>query len=137
MGVSKLSRSLEEIVVDCCLLPHPLPGLGLLLCLFLHYFILGVSHARLLGRFPFLFFLTAVLPNALELPLEEVQDVFYRLSLPLKVEVERKEGKEVTHVDDYYADGHDIDEVLGLRNSGRNLDSHLLHKIVIQPNEDI
>ena len=104
---------MEQIVVDCCLLPHPLLGLGLLLCLFLHYFVLGVSHARLFGRSPLLFFLTTVLPNTLELPLEEVQDVFDRLSLPLEIEVERKKCKKVAHVDDYYADSHDIDEVLG------------------------
>ena len=66
-----------------------------------------------------------------------MQDVFDRLSLPLEIEVERKKCKKVAHVDDYYADSHDIDEVLGWRNSGRNLDSHILHEIVVKPDEDI
>ena len=123
--------------MEGCFFLQPLLWLGLLLCLFLHYFILGVSHARLFGQSPFLFLLTAVLPNALELPFEEVQDVFDRLSLPLKIEVENKEGKEVTHVDDYYADGHNIDGMLGLRNRSDNFKPHILHYIVIQPDKDI
>ena len=124
--------------MDGCFPPHSLPGLGLLLCLFLHYFILGVTHAHLLGKFPFLFFLMVVVgPNALDLTLEEAVDIFNRSDLSLKIEVEGKEGKEVAHVDDDDADSHDIDEILGRRNSCRNLDSHIVHEIVVQPNKDI
>ena len=86
---------------------------------------------------PFLLSLTAFLPNALELPLEEVQDVFDRLSLPLKGEVEGKKGKEVAHVDDDDADGHDIDGMLCLGNSSDNFKPHVLHEIVVQPDKDV
>lgn len=111
-------------------------GLGLL-CLFLHYFILGVSHACLFGQSPFLLSITAFLPNTLDLALEEVQDCFGRGDLPLKNEVKGKEGKEVAYINDDDADSHDIDEMLGRRNSCRNLDSHFVHKIVVQSHEDI
>ena len=130
--------SLEDIVVDGCFSPHPLLWLWLLLCLFRHYFLQWISHAHLFGKFTLLFFLTVVLgSNATDLTFEEMHNIFDRGNLPLKIEIEHEEGKEVAHIDDDDTDGHDIDEILGWRNSSWNLDSHLPHDIDVHPHEDV
>ena len=101
--------------MDGCFSPHLLFWLGLLLYMFLHYFILGISQTCFLRRLlTLMFFLDLFLgANALDLIFEEMQNIFDRGNLPFKIEIEHKEGQEIAHINDDEADRHIIDEILG------------------------